>query len=98
MPSRLHCSELEALNLTGCGLREFGHEFYPARILVRRKPVFDMAFQTVRQCRRASDAWPRHDERLRLDEILIVRNTDHCCFQYIGMRHERGFHLKRGNV
>src|SRR6266542_2398445 len=91
----LRLSQLEALDLARCRLRERRDEFDPAWVLVGGELVLDEALEFVLQARRCRVAILEHDEGLGLDEPVRVLVADHGGLEDRRMAHEGVLHLDR---
>src|SRR2546429_8368366 len=91
-------AKLESLDLAGRRLGQFVDELDPARILVGREPVLDVLLHGRFEGFARRPAFFEHDERLRLDQAVVVLMADHRGFEYCLVADERGLALYGRNV
>ena len=77
-----NCTQLEALDLAGRGFRQLRYEFDPARVFVRRQPVFDVLLQGGGELGRLLNVWPQHDKSLGFDQAVFIGVTDDRGFEH----------------
>ena len=97
---RVNCGLLqsETLNFAGLRLRQGVDELDRARIFVRRDRRLHMILQPLDAIGIADDAGLEHDVRFDDLSALDIGRADHRAFGDIGMREQRRFDLRTGDV
>src|ERR1700736_2045496 len=88
-------ARLEPLYLPGPGLGEGFDEFHPPGILVRGEASPGERLQLRRQLGGSLDSSPKHDEGLRLEQVVLVGLSHHRDLEDAGMRDQHRLDLGR---
>src|SRR6516165_5749694 len=91
-------AQLEALDFSSRGFRQFAPELDPARIFEDGQllPAFVLQFLRKRVARLV---WRfEHHERLRLDQLVGIRPADHGGLEHVGMALQHAFDLERRDI
>src|SRR6266851_2034323 len=85
--------QLESLDLPGRGLGEGLDEFHPPRILVRGEASPRKSLELGRQLGGTLYSRPKHDEGLRLEQVVLVGLSHHRHLEDAGMRDQHRLDL-----
>ena len=91
-------AKLEALNLPGRRLRQFGQERDPARPLEVGETAAHELIERRRPFRSDLDTGPQDDEGRRLHERVAILAADHAAFEDVGMRKHCVLHFHRADT
>src|SRR5215831_18754228 len=94
----LELAKPESLQLAGLGPRQLAHELDRPRVLVRRDGALDEVLQLAPERLAPFAARLQHDEGLDDFTALAIRRADHRAFADGGVREQRAFDLRPGDV